>query len=580
MTEKERNIRSAMAFDDDGDIEIRRTRRIPTSGAPQSGVRQASVPQSGYRQASGPQGGSRQTSGTNQANYRPQGNTRLAGANIASRSASGTTQANSQPQGGYRQAGGTRQQSSGVRRQTSITPGAMRSADGGAARRSAQAQSSRSPAAGAAATGRGQGASQSRTAPAGAQTRTTANGTQTRTAPNGASRTLGAANAAGAPGRRGAQGAQSHTRKKPSSGRKRQNDKITAGCIVRRSLLSVGTALLLVVVIVFSVVLVVAHGPSPTARNKAVMSAMQASATKWVPKLFLSGETVDKIIADSKVVVTDVRSMEEAGVGEDAPPSVSEDRWQKAKDEGVILETFNGKTFKGYVLLIKDPSRVSVAIRDKNDWSRASRIFEIVEQYGALAAINGGEFPDNGVTTLANPIGLTYSGGECVWDDGYRRTFIGFTKDNKLFVEEGTLRARADELGIRDAVAFQTGNTLITNDGENITYYYADDNTGVAQRTAIGQLADGTVMFLVTDGRTAQSLGATKNDIIDTFIKYGAVTAGMLDGGSTAMLWYRDWYTKYGVDESNLDDWQRKGLVNIYKAFTNPRAIPSYFIVK
>ena len=93
MTEKERNIRSAMAFDDDGDIEIRRTRRIPTSGAPQSGpqsgVRQASVPQSGYRQASGPQGGSRQTSGTNQANYRPQGNTRLAGANIASRSASG-----------------------------------------------------------------------------------------------------------------------------------------------------------------------------------------------------------------------------------------------------------------------------------------------------------------------------------------------------------------------------------------------------------------------------------------------------------------------------------------------------------
>ena len=366
-------------------------------------------------------------------------------------------------------------------------------------------------------------------------------------------------------------------RRSPTS-RTRKSDGVTVGCVIRRSLLVAGTALLLVVALVFAVVGVIAYGPSETARNKAVMSAMQASATKWVPGLFLSDETVNKIIEDSKVVVTDVKPITDIGGGDDTP-AVTEDKWSKAID-GMLLEFINGKTFKGYVLLIKDPSRVTVAVKNKNDFSTAARIFEITEQYNALAAINGGEFPDNGVTTLANPIGLTYSGGECVWDDGLRRTFMGFTKDNKLVVEEGTTKARADELGIRDAVAFQTGNTLITNDGTNVTYYYADSNTGVAQRTAIGQLADGTVMFLVTDGRTAQSLGATKNDIIDTFIEYGAVTAGMLDGGSSAMLWYRDWYTKYNIDQSNLDDWQLKGLVNVYKAFTNPRAIPSYFIVK
>ena len=372
--------------------------------------------------------------------------------------------------------------------------------------------------------------------------------------------------------------ADAPARRAPAS-RARKSDKLSVGCIIRRSLLVFGTTLLLVVALVFAVVFVIAHGPSETARNKAVMSAMQASATKWVPGLFLSSETVDKIIEDSKVVVTDVKPITDVGSGEGtASPAASEDRWDKAID-GMVLEFINGKTFKGYVLLIKDPSRVTVGIRNKNDWSSASRIFEIVEQYGAVAAINGGEFPDNGVTTLSNPIGLTYSGGECVWNDGLLRTFMGFTKDNKLIVEEGTTKARADELGIRDAVAFQTGNTLITNDGTNVTYYYADSNTGVAQRTAIGQLADGTVMFLVTDGRTAQSLGATKNDIIDTFIEYGAVTAGMLDGGSSAMLWYRDWYTKYNIDQSKLDDWQLKGLVNVYKAFTNPRAIPSYFIV-
>jgi exopolysaccharide biosynthesis protein len=364
-----------------------------------------------------------------------------------------------------------------------------------------------------------------------------------------------------------------------STNKRRSDGKISAGCVVRRSLLVFFTTLLLIVGIVFAVVFVIAHGPSETARNKAVMSAMQASATKWVPGLFLSDETVNSIIENSKVVVTDVKPITDIGGGsEDDGGNAPEDRWEKAID-GMLLEFINGKTFKGYVLLIKDPSRISVAIKDKS-FASASRVFEIVEQYNAIAAINGGEFPDNGVTTLSNPIGLTYSQGECVWDDGLPRTFIGFTNDNKLFVEEGTSRSRADEVGIRDAVAFQTGNTLITNDGKEVTYYYADSNTGVAQRTAIGQLADGTVMFLVTDGRTAQSLGATKNDIIDTFVKYGAVTAGLLDGGSSALLWYRDWYTKYNVDQSELDDWQKMGLVNIYKAFTNPRAIPTYFVVK
>ena len=109
--------------------------------------------------------------------------------------------------------------------------------------------------------------------------------------------------------------------------------------------------------------------------------------------------------------------------------------------------------------------------------------------------------------------------------------------------------------------------------------HYADNNTGTAQRTAVGQRADGTVIFLVTDGRSASSLGATRNDVIDVMVKYGAVTAGMLDGGSSSLMYYEDYYTKYGIDESTLDEYQKKGLVNHYKAFTNPRRIPTYFCV-
>ena len=120
---------------------------------------------------------------------------------------------------------------------------------------------------------------------------------------------------------------------------------------------------------------------------------------------------------------------------------------------------------------------------------------------------------------------------------------------------------------------------LITHDGDDVTMYYADKNTGTAQRTAIGQRADGTVILLVTDGRSASSLGATHNDVIDIMVDYGAVTAGMLDGGSSAMMFYENYYDKYDFDVEQLDQYQKQGLVNKYKAFTTPRKIPTSFLV-
>ena len=57
------------------------------------------------------------------------------------------------------------------------------------------------------------------------------------------------------------------------------------------------------------------------------------------------------------------------------------------------------------------------------------------------------------------------------------------------------------------------------------------------------------------------------------------IIAGMLDGGSSAMMYYRNYFDKYSIDKSQLDSYQLKGLVNRYKAFTNPRRIPTYFIV-
>ena len=346
----------------------------------------------------------------------------------------------------------------------------------------------------------------------------------------------------------------------------------------KKILLCVGTFLGLLIVTVIAVCHVLLNGPSPTMRDALVLSAKQASATKWLPGLFLDDALVAQIELDSKTVTYDVVSIDDIAPKPDAE---GKDEWADAID-GIKFVRIDKPAFKAYLLMVKDPSRLFVGTSSdfKSGATGGKIIFDIAEKYQAVAAINGGEFPDTGgVGNGAVPIGITFAGGELVYNGHTNRTFMGFTSDNRLIVSEGMTAARGKELGIRDGVCFQTGNCLITNDGQNVTLHYADGNVGRAQRTAIGQRADGTVLLLVTDGRTASSVGATHNELIEIMLEYGAIAAGKLDGGSSAMMYYRDYYDLYDYDMSTLDEYQRKGLVNNYKAFTKPRNLPTYFIV-
>ena len=364
--------------------------------------------------------------------------------------------------------------------------------------------------------------------------------------------------------------------------RKPKSERLSGGKIAGRIAIVFASLLLFAVIALYSLCFVIAKGPSETVRNLLVLSAKQASATKWVPSLFLDSDTIDAIMAGSEKVEMDVISLEDYHASSDESENENEeDEWADAKD-GMIFKTLKGPTYTAYMLLIKDPSRVFVGTSSDNyaESEKGKNIFEATKAYGAVAAINGGEFPDTGgIGTGEHPIGLTFADGKCVWNDGTKRTFIGFDENDRLIVREGMTKAEAEELNIRDAVSFQTGNVLISSDGESVTFYYAEGNNGTAQRTAIGQRADGTVIMLVTDGRSASSLGATHNDVIDIMVEHGAISAAMLDGGSSAMMYYENYYDKYGYDHDSLDQYQKKGLVNKYKAFTNPRYMPTFFMV-
>lgn len=358
--------------------------------------------------------------------------------------------------------------------------------------------------------------------------------------------------------------------------------RITVKKVIFRTFVCVMAFLLFAVFGIYSLCFAIAHGPSETVRNQLVLSALQASATKWVPSLVLPQSTVDKIWADSfNVKIDEIDIDEYTKPKQDETKSEEKDEWADAVD-GMLYFTENGSTYKAYILLIKDPSRVFVGpTYNYGSASNGKKIFDACKLENAVAAINGGEFLDGGgVGSGAQPMGITYSKGKLVWPSTLKRTFIGFDKDDRLVVMENMTEKIAAEMGIRDGVSFQQGNILIESDGSTVKLHYVDENNGMAQRTAIGQRADGTVILLVTDGRTASSLGATRNDVIDVMVSLGAVSAGMLDGGSSTLMYYQDYYKKYDIDESTLDEYQKQGLTNKYKAFTTPRYMPTYFLVK
>lgn len=344
---------------------------------------------------------------------------------------------------------------------------------------------------------------------------------------------------------------------------------------VGRFFLCLATLILMLVITIASACMMISYGPSPTVRNICVLSAKQASATKWVPGLFLSDKVIAEIMEASDNVSADVVSID------DITTETDDDEWEDAKD-GMKLIFRQEANFKAYVLLVKDPSRVICGVSSDNFGSATEgmRIFDIAEKYKCVAAINGGEFSDpGGQGSGAQPIGITYSQGKCCWQSGTSGTFIGIDKENKLVCVEGMNQSKAEELGVRDGCCFMRGNVIIERNGDDIKLNYADDNLGIAQKTAIGQRADGTIIMIVTDGRSTDSVGATRNDMIDLMVEYGAVVAGSLDGGSSSMLYYRDYFTAYGMDKNSLDEYQQMGLVNHYKAFTKPRRIPTFFVV-
>jgi exopolysaccharide biosynthesis protein len=229
-------------------------------------------------------------------------------------------------------------------------------------------------------------------------------------------------------------------------------------------------------------------------------------------------------------------------------------------------------------MIIRDPSKVYMATSTEN-FSKdipGLRITEAIEREGAIAAINAGAFYDNGTSNPvvgSVPEGLVIAGGKVVWNRVEmgvpENGFVGFNKDNVLVVAHSMTANKAMELNIRDGCCF--GPVLIMNGQVNEKVY--NGNSGWNPRTAIGQRADGAVIFVCIDGRQANSLGGTYRDVINIMQEYGAVNACNLDGGSSSVMLYRDNQGLYG-------EAGKVQMINNYSVLqAEPRRMPNFFMV-
>ncbi len=219
-----------------------------------------------------------------------------------------------------------------------------------------------------------------------------------------------------------------------------------------------------------------------------------------------------------------------------------------AENPGISVEAVAGGCWRGYMMILDDPSRLFVGTIDTfSHKGEGMRIDKLVEKYNALGAINGGGFEDKGIGGW--PTGYLVSQGVVKSANSYNNTacniVMGFTEEDKLVV--GRFKdTELEAMHIRDALAF---NMALIVDGKKV-------DTGSRQtysaRTAIGQDAEGRVLMLVIQGRQPDSLGACFTDLQDIMLSYGAVNAGNLDGGnSTAMyLGGEVVYSGYPLDTS------------------------------
>ncbi len=270
------------------------------------------------------------------------------------------------------------------------------------------------------------------------------------------------------------------------------------------------------------------YGPIDTFRVFMITSTETTISHKYISRIFYSEETIKAVMESN--VVEELESVTDT-------EAVKTDKDQKEEAYTKLTE-ISKDGYKAWMLEVSDPSKVKLGI-SKYFGVKGQKMPYLLQNYPkAIAGINAGGFGDaagwgNGGIVM----------GYCVCDGdvlNYPKeeyyNIIGFNEDDVLVL--GNYKAyELKDLKLRDAVEF-TPFLIINGEPAKIK---GNGGWGVAPRTAIGQRKDGTVVFVVVDGRQpGYSMGVNMKQLQEIMIEQKCYNAANLDGGSSTVMSYND----------------------------------------
>lgn len=238
----------------------------------------------------------------------------------------------------------------------------------------------------------------------------------------------------------------------------------------------------------------------------------------------LSG--INKTIA---ALFTDVQQEEANQNFETSEPTVVED--------DIEIVHVVGETFQGKMMIVKDPTRVTIAVNPTLDSSGTGlTLSDYIELENGVGGTNAGGFEDaGGHGNGGQAWGIVIKDGQLI-SGGLTEytTVIGINENHELVCQDMSAQQALD-WGIVEGITF---GPVLVNDFQDV--FTRGGQAQLNPRTVIGQRYDGAYLLFVAEGRQPQSFGTTYQDLVDVMISFGARTAACLDGGNSSLMMYND----------------------------------------
>ena len=307
--------------------------------------------------------------------------------------------------------------------------------------------------------------------------------------------------------------------------------------------------------------LIIFYGPFDNIKSIVVGSFYTTMRHKYLAEFFLSQDAIERIIGKDGYY-TQAEARQEQALTDQPVEDIKIQASQSANVQKFDID--GGRSFKGYLIQIDDPTMVKVGYSSKLPLE-GERTSSIAKRNKAFAAINAGGFTYNEAwaSTGGGFEGFIMHNGKVIGnalpDDDTPDDAIGITDKGQLIFGRYSVNDLKKK-NVKEAICF-FGPQLIVN-GKKMFSAGETGGLGYAPRTAIGQKATGEIVFLVVDGRDLLgALGASMFDLQEILHAQGVVNAINLDGGSSSALYYDG------------------RIINKQTNSTGERPIPSIFMV-